>query len=168
MGFSPGIRLQVAGFRLKKANRSERRNRLKTHTASERFNTMEMMVDFPGGSRVNVRFGSFTVETDQPKAYGGEDAAPTPFQLFLASLATCAGFYVLGFCKMRSIPAEGIKLVQKIEQISETKMVGKVRLEIQLPPDFPKQYASAVIRAAESCLVKKHLENPPSFEIVTV
>ncbi len=117
---------------------------------------------------MSAQFGSFTVETDQPQTPGGEGAAPTPFQVFLASLATCAGFYVLGFCRMRHISLEGIKLVQKVEQNPETKMVGKIRLEIQLPPDFPRQYTSAVIRAAESCLVKKHLENPPSFEIVTI
>jgi len=129
---------------------------------------VEMTVDFPGGSCVHAHFGPFTVESDQPKSNGGEGAAPTPFQLFLASLATCAGYYVLGFCKMRGIPTEGIRLTQKIESDPATKMVSKVRVEIQLPPDFPKQYSSAVIRAAESCLVKKHLEKPPSFEVVTI
>ncbi|MGD0101628.1 MAG: OsmC family protein [Acidobacteriota bacterium] len=128
---------------------------------------MEMTVDFPGGVRVRAHFGSFVVETDQPKSGGGEESAPTPFELFLASLATCAGVYVLGFCKMRGIPADGIRLVQKVERDPKTKMASKVRLEIQLPPEFPEQYTSAVIRAAESCLVKKHLEHPPSFEIVT-
>jgi putative redox protein len=128
---------------------------------------MDMTVDFPGGTRVNAHLGSFTVETDQPKGAGGEDAAPSPFEVFLASLATCAGFYVLSFCKARGISAEGIRLIQRIEQSPETKMVSKIRLEIQLPPEFPKQYASATIRAAEACLVKKHLENPPVFEIVT-
>jgi ribosomal protein S12 methylthiotransferase accessory factor len=68
---------------------------------------------------------------------------------------------------MRGIPADGIRLVQKVERDPKTKMASKVRLEIQLPPEFPEQYTSAVIRAAESCLVKKHLEHPPSFEIVT-
>ncbi len=128
---------------------------------------MEMVVDFPGGARVNAHFGSFTVESDQPKPNGGEGAAPTPFELFLASLATCAGFYVLGYCKTRAISPEGIRLVQKLERDSVSKMVKKIRLEIQLPPEFPAKYTSAVIRAAESCLVKKHLENPPAFEIVT-
>jgi putative redox protein len=128
---------------------------------------MEIIVNFPGGNRVNAQFGSFTVETDQPKPGGGKGAAPTPFEVFLSSLATCAGFYVLGFCKMRGIPAEGIRLIQKADRDPETKMVVKVRQEIHLPPDFPKQYTSAVIRAAESCLVKKHLEHPPAFEIVT-
>ncbi len=126
-----------------------------------------MMVDFPGGARVNAHFGSFTVESDQPKPNGGEGAAPTPFELFLASLATCAGFYVLGYCRTRGISPEGIRLVQKLERDAVSKMVKKIRLEIHLPPEFPAKYSSAVIRAAESCLVKKHLENPPAFEIVT-
>lgn len=129
---------------------------------------MEMTVDFPGGTRVDAHFGSFVVSTDQPAGNGGQDTAPSPFELFLASLATCAGFYVLGFCKMRGIPSEGIRLVQKLERNPSTKMVGKVIVEIQLPEGFPQQYASAVVRAAESCMVKKHLENPPVFEINTV
>ncbi len=128
---------------------------------------MEMIVGFPGGARVNACFDSFTIDTDQPKTNGGDGTAPTPFQLFLASLATCAGIYVLGFCKMRGIPSEGIRLVQTIEQNPSTKMISKVRLEIQLPPEFPDRYASAVVKAAEGCLVKKHMENPPSFEVVT-
>lgn len=125
---------------------------------------MEIMVDFPGGARVDAHFGSFTVMTDQPVADGGENSAPTPFEMFQASLATCAGVYVLGFCKMRKIPTQGIRLIQRIEQNPSTKMASKVILEIQLPQGFPQQYASAVIRAAESCLVKKHLEKPPAFE----
>jgi putative redox protein len=130
---------------------------------------MEIIVDFPGGSRVDAHFKSFTVGTDQPMEQGGQNAAPTPFQVFLASLATCAGFYVLGFCKMRGIPSEGIRLIQRLEQDSATKMVGKVFQEIQLPPGFPEQYMSAVQRAADTCLVKKHLDKPPEFEIsVTV
>jgi putative redox protein len=128
---------------------------------------MEMTVDFPGGNRVDAHFGGFTVGTDQPTAAGGANSAPTPFELFLASLATCAGFYVLGFCKSRGISAEGIKLNQKMERNATTKMVDKILLDIQLPSGFPEQYKSAVIRAAESCLVKKHLEKPPLFEIST-
>jgi putative redox protein len=128
---------------------------------------MDITVDFPGGARVDAHWDSFTVLTDQPKNVGGDNSAPGPFALFLASLATCAGYYVFSFCKKRGIPMEGIKLIQKMEEDPKTKMVGKISVEIQLPADFPKEYASAVIRAAESCLVKKHLEHPPSFEVFT-
>ncbi len=126
---------------------------------------MEIKVDFPGGVRVAAHFGDFTVNTDQPVKSGGEGSAPSPFEVFLASLATCAGYYVLGFCKARGISTEGIRLVQTIEANPTTKMTSKIGIDIQLPATFPQEYTSAVIRAAESCLVKKTIENPPAFEV---
>jgi len=114
---------------------------------------------------VDARIGNFIVRTDQPQAVGGENSAPSPFELFLASLATCAGYYVLGFCRMRGISTEGIRVTQRMERDAATKMVAKITVDIQLPPEFPKQYVPAVVRAAESCLVKKHLESPPAFEV---
>jgi putative redox protein len=128
---------------------------------------MEITVDFPGGVRVDAHFGTYTVRTDQPVKIGGEETAPSPFELFLASLATCAGYYVLGFCKKRGIPTQGIRVIQKTEGDEKTKMLSRIVVEIQLPPDFPEEYHSAVIRAAEACLVKKHLEKPPSCEVCT-
>ena len=52
---------------------------------------MEMRVTFPGGKKVNAEWNGFVVPTDQPIANGGEETAPTPFEYFLASLASCAG-----------------------------------------------------------------------------
>lgn len=125
---------------------------------------MEIVVDFPGGSRVDAHFGPFTVRTDQPFP-SGEGSAPTPFATFLSSIGTCAGIYVLGFCRQRGIPTAGLKIIQRMETDPATHMVSKVTLDIQLPPDFPEKYKSAVIRSAEQCAVKKHFEQPPAFEI---
>lgn len=127
---------------------------------------MDMLIDFPGGSRVDAHYGAFTVHTDQPE--GGAASAPTPFDLFLASLGTCAGFYVLSFCRSRNIPMTNIRLRQRDQVDPETHMLSHITIEIELPPDFPERYKSAVIRAAEQCKVKKHIEQPPKFEIVTV
>jgi len=124
---------------------------------------MEMIIDFPGGSRVDAHFGNFTVPTDQPPVA----SAPTPFALFLSSIGTCAGIYVLGFCQQRGIPAEGIRIVQHIHNNRATQMVDQIDLDIQVPADFPEKYRDSLIRSAELCAVKKHLENPPTFEIKT-
>lgn len=126
---------------------------------------MEMTISFPGGVRVDAQFGPFTVKTDQPRQGGGEDSAPTPFATFLASIGTCAGIYVLGFCRQRGISTEGIKLIQRLEVDHFSGMVSKVCLDIQLPASFPEKYKVAVIRSAEQCAVKKHFEHPPAFEI---
>ena len=129
---------------------------------------MEMIIDFPGGARVDAHFGPFTVQTDQPAhTAGGAASAPTPFATFLAALGTCAGFYVLSFCQRRGIATDGIRLVQQTETDAGTGMVRLVRLDIELPADFPEQYHAAVIRAAEQCAVKKLLEKPPAFAIGT-
>ncbi len=84
----------------------------------------EMVIDFPGGVRVDAHFGPYTIKTDQPPAGGGEGSAPAPFSLFLASLGTCAGIYVLGFCRSRNLPTEGIRLVQRMEADPVTHMVA--------------------------------------------
>lgn len=126
---------------------------------------MEMVIDFPGGARVDAHFGPFTVPTDQPPQGGGLSTAPTPFATFLASFGTCAGIYVLGFCRQRGISPEGIRLVQSHEVNPLNGMVSRILLDIQLPPDFPEKYKAAVIRAADQCAVKKHFEKPPQFEI---
>ncbi len=128
---------------------------------------MEMIIDFPGGARVDAHFGKFTVKTDQPVEGGGEDSAPSPFNLFLASLGTCAGIYVLGFCKQRGLPTEGLRLVQRIHRDPASGMVGKIDIEIQVPPTFPEKYLPSLIRSAELCAVKKHIERPPVFEVTT-
>jgi ribosomal protein S12 methylthiotransferase accessory factor len=125
---------------------------------------MEMMIDFPGGSRVDAHFDSFTVATDQPPVAG----APTPFALFLSSIGTCAGIYVLGFCQQRKLPTDGIRIVERVYNNPQNGMVEKIDLEIQVPSDFPEKYRGSLIHSAELCAVKKHLENPPKFEISTV
>jgi len=124
---------------------------------------MEMVIDFPGGARVDAHFGNFTVKTDQPPM----STAPTPFATFLASIGTCAGIYVLGFCQQRGIPTAGMRIIQRMHSDPLSGMIGKIELEIQTPPDFPQKYLPALVRAADQCAVKKHFENPPQFEVYT-
>ena len=127
----------------------------------------EMIVSFPGGKRVDATFDGFRVETDQSEKNGGEASAPEPFALFLASLATCAGIYVLGFCQNRDIPTDGVRLVQRLERDAEGKIV-KIAISIEVPPSFPDKYHDALVRVAAKCAVKKMMETPPEFAIETV
>ena len=124
---------------------------------------MEMIIDFPDGSRVDAHFGTFTVATDQPPAA----TAPSPFEIFLSSIGTCAGIYVLGFCQQRNLPTKGIRIVEQINRSPITGMVEKIGLEIQVPPEFPEKYRDSLIHSADLCAVKKHLEKPPKFDITT-
>lgn len=122
-------------------------------------------ITFPGGARVDARVGDHTIQTDQPVEGGGDGTAPTPFQHFLASVGTCAGIYLLAFCRRRGISTEGLRIVERARTDLSTGMVSRIDLELLLPPDFPAAYREAALLSVRSCAVKKHLESPPCFEI---
>jgi len=125
----------------------------------------EMKISFPGGLPVNAEYKGFVIKTDQPVYSGGDGSAPAPFDLFLASIAACAGYYVLAFCNKREIPTEKAAVVMKTRRNPETKRIEKISIEIQLPPEFPEKYKKAVIKAVDDCTVKAHILNPPVFEV---
>jgi ribosomal protein S12 methylthiotransferase accessory factor len=130
--------------------------------------TNTMTVSFPGGKRVDASFEGFEIKTDQCVDSGGEGSAPEPFDYFLASLATCAGIYVLGFCQKRNIPHDGISIGQRWDREEKTNRLSNVRISIEVPPDFPDKYHKALVRVASQCSVKKTLENPPELVVETV
>lgn len=126
---------------------------------------MDMKITFPGNRKVAAEFDGRVLLTDQPVEAGGDGSAPAPFDLFLASLGTCAGIFVLSFCKKRDIPTEGLEIVQRAEWDEAAHRVSKVTLRITLPEGFPEKYRDSVISTANLCTVKKHLAAPPAFEI---
>ncbi len=129
---------------------------------------MDMIITFPGNKKVDAAYKGFTVKTDQPVHAGGDGSAPAPFDLFLVSIGTCAGIYVVIFCEKRGIPYDDIRVVQRMERNSETRMISKITIDIEVPPDFPEKYRDALVHTVDLCTVKKHMMNPPAFDIKTV
>ena len=130
---------------------------------------MEMKYDITlgGNTKVDAHYRDFTIHSDQPVASGGDNTALSPFELFLASIGMCTGFYVSAFCQSRSISTDNIKITQTVIRNDATHMVEKVMIDINLPPDFPDKYKAAVIKTAQSCSVKKFLDAPPEIQIST-
>jgi putative redox protein len=128
---------------------------------------MDMQITFPGGKRVDAQYKGFDIKTDQPVRNGGDGSEPAPFDLFLASLGTCAGIFVLSFCQERKIPTDNIRIIMRTEKSPEKTMIEKITIEIILPKEFPERYLGAVRQSANLCSVKKHMQQSPDFEITT-
>ena len=127
-----------------------------------------MEITFPGGVQANAQFNGFEIASDQPERNGGQNSAPSPFDFFLASLGTCAGFFALRFCQQRALSTEGLRLHLTTERNAETKRLDRVEITMQLPNDFPEKYRSAIVRATDQCAVKKALLDPPEIELITL
>lgn len=127
---------------------------------------MELTITFPGNARVNAEFDGFVVKTDQDVESGGTGTAPTPFELFLASLGACAGIYTLQFLQHRAIPTADLRMTMSTEADRGRGMLSKIVFSITLPESFPEKYVDALVRTVDHCTVKRHLHEPPKFETV--
>ncbi len=126
----------------------------------------EIKIVFGGGLKVDAEYKGFRVLTDQPVHQGGGGTAPSPFDYFLVSLATCAGFYALEFCQARKIPTDRLGVTMATERGEVSKMIEKVVITVDLPPGFPEKYRAPIVKAIDHCAVKAHILRPPRFEIV--
>jgi ribosomal protein S12 methylthiotransferase accessory factor len=124
-------------------------------------------VTFDGGKVITAHINGHSIRTDQPLDNGGGNTAPAPFELFMASIGTCAGIYVKSFCDRRQIPTDGIRIIQTMDFDEVKKVPGVISLDIQLPVEFPGKYREAVVNAAELCLVKKTISSQPEFKVIT-
>jgi len=71
--------------------------------------------------------------------------------LFLASIGICTGIYAKNFCDQRDLPTENIRII----------------IEVRLSEDFPEKYKEAVVKSANLCAIKKHLQKSPELEATT-
>jgi len=126
-----------------------------------------MEITFEGGKIVTAHTNGHSIRTDQPLDNKGGNTAPAPFDLYLASIGTCAGIYVKSFCDNRDIPTDKIRIIQHTKFNNETDLPESITLDIKLPEDFPEKYKAPLISVAELCKVKKSITNPPRFDIIT-
>ena len=126
---------------------------------------MEIKVTYGDNLKVNAYVNGHTVYTDQPVRSGGDDDAPAPFDLFLVSIATCAGIYVKSFCKSRDIDTSKITIIQRHSYNPEKRLIDHIEIEVNLPADFPEKYKPMIQNVIDQCAVKKHIMNPPVFSI---
>ena len=127
----------------------------------------EITVTLPGGRCVDAQVGRHTIHTDQPISNGGEDSAPAPFDVFLASMGACAGIFVQGFCAKRGIAYEEIRIIERPEYNGDGALRA-VDFDVQLPPAFPDKYREALVRVVEQCSVKRAIQAQPTFRVHTV
>lgn len=119
---------------------------------------IQMIATPAGEKKVDVRAGDHTVRTDLLEGSGGENSAPEPLDMMFVALASCTTNYVLEFCSSRDIDTDGLKVRLQADRSEETGLFDNVSIKLDLPDNFPEKYRKAVIKAAEKCTVKKHLQ----------
>lgn len=126
---------------------------------------MELKISFPENQQVSVDVGAFQILTDQAKKYGGDDKAPSPYSLFLASIAACEGYYLLKFCEARKIDHKKVNVKMVYEWEDKESGSPLFELKIELPPDFDEKYIEPLKKSIEKCAITKAIKASPVFKV---
>jgi ribosomal protein S12 methylthiotransferase accessory factor len=129
---------------------------------------MELKVTLEGGKRVATRIGDHLIMTDQPTKHGGDNSAPAPYDLFMASIGTCAGFYVQSYCESKGFDSSGIEITLSARRDPDTKQITGFVTTIHVPPELPEKLHTALKKVAEQCAVKKTIMSNPEFVVETI
>jgi len=110
--------------------------------------------------------GKFDITCDQPAPFG-EDSAPSPYDVFLASVTACTGYFAQRYCRKWQLPHDGIT-VELEPSFNTAHALTEVKLRVRIPASFPQEHIAGLLRNAGACPVKKALESSPvvSLEVV--
>lgn len=120
---------------------------------------------FPGNKKIDVQFDNFLIKTDQARESGGDETAPEPFDIFLASLGACAGIYVKSFCDIRKMDTRKTRLFLSAFFNEGQKLLDRIEITLHVEQAFPQKYIKPIIKAMNTCAVKNQLH--PDINIET-
>ncbi|MFA5340093.1 MAG: OsmC family protein [Candidatus Omnitrophota bacterium] len=123
-------------------------------------------VKYIDGKKFEARNRKHTVIIDLPEESGGNDQGPTPPEIFIDSLGSCIGVYVLGFCKGAGLDAKGMKITLGWEKSADKpSRIKSISAKIELPNAEVGARRPALLKVAESCLIHETIKHQPEIAI---
>lgn len=127
---------------------------------------MQLMIEHEEAMCFAAGSGEHRITIDLPEPQGGSGRGLAPPQLFMASLGTCIGVYVVDYCESVGVPSRGLKIHMRWEQMSRPKRIGRIHAEVLMPDaDIEPQRLAAIRRVAEQCLLINTLRQAPAFDV---
>jgi putative redox protein len=125
-----------------------------------------MDVRFVAGEAYEVTVRGHRLVVDQPADAGGQDSAPTPTELFVASLATCVAYYAGRYLTRHGYSRDGLAVSAGYEMASDRPArVSGIRLAVHVPAGLPPQRWAALRAVVSHCTVHNTLAVPPPVTI---
>ncbi len=128
----------------------------------------EVVVAHQGGDRFIATVRGHQIIVDQPVSAGGEDTAPTPTEVFVASLATCVGFYARRYLARHDLPTEGLSVDAWFELGGRPAQVTSLVVRLTVPDGVPDDRRAPLLAMASHCTIHNTLLNPPHVDIALV
>ena len=126
---------------------------------------MEAIIQHLGNVKFEINLRGHKILSDQPELNGGSDAGPTPPELLLASLGSCAAYYAAEYLRVRKLAAEGLTVRVTAEKVKSPSRLEDFQIQIHVGAPLEARHSEGVLRAAQACLIHATLEHPPRINV---
>ena len=126
---------------------------------------MDSYTRYLNGKKFETIVSRHRIITDQPVAGGGTDAGPTPPELLLASLGSCAGHYAVEYLQTRSLSAADLEIRVSAAKDTSPARLASFRIEVNVP-GIDERHQQGLFRAVKTCLIHNTLLTGPTLEVV--
>ena len=121
---------------------------------------MHVEVAVGAQERLEANVRSHRIVMDQPAENNGEDAGPTPSEVFVASLAACTAHYLRVACRKHGIDPAGTNLSATAKMSSDApKRIAGVEMTVHIPAGVPAAKRERILATAQACFVTRTLEH---------
>lgn len=124
-----------------------------------------MQVRPKGGDVFEIDIRGHLVHVDQPLDAGGSDVAPTPTELFVASLAACVAHYARGYLVRHGLPTDDLCVAATYAMEERPARIGRVEISVHPGEGVPEERRTALLAVARHCTVHNTLAQPPTVDV---
>ncbi|PSH04183.1 MAG: osmotically inducible protein OsmC [Acidobacteria bacterium] len=126
---------------------------------------MEVSVEHLGSVQFEIKARGYSILCDQPAGNGGFDEGMIQPELLLASLGSCAGYFVADYLKRQKLATEGTKIHVTAEKVKNPFRLDNFRIEVEVPAGLSEEHLKGVREAVHHCLIHNTLMNPPKIDL---
>lgn len=124
-------------------------------------------VTHENGVKLKIEREGHVLYSDQPPEENGNDEGLSPTEFLVVALAGCAGYFAVRFLQTRKLSTAGFKVDIDYEYADNPRRLGKFKMKLTLPQDFPEKYRKAIVKSVENCTVHNTLTHPPEITVET-
>jgi uncharacterized OsmC-like protein len=124
-----------------------------------------LRVEHRGGDKFDINVRGHAVRVDQPTKDRGEDTAPTPTELFIASLASCVAFYARRYLARHDLTTEGLAVEATFDMGARPARDARIAMRLIVPEGVPADRMDALLAVATHCTVHNTLSSEPEVSI---
>jgi putative redox protein len=126
---------------------------------------MEILVEHLGAVQFEIKARQHTLICDQPAEGNGYDEGMTPPELFLASLGSCAAYYVEDYLKRNEIAQKGCTVRVTADKVKNPFRLDNFQIQVEVDEILNSEQLKGVEDAVHRCLIHKTLEQPPNINV---